>query len=376
MNTFERMKATFEFKPVDHLVRTCFYFWPQTIERWKKEGLDNSFTGNIWADEKKYNPFHFDPCPWVDTGIDLGWVNCPFVPPYEEKVLKIEGNTEIIQDKNGTIKKVFQGISHGFMPVYFKSCVENRKDWENDVKHRLDPQSPERWENFYRNIKKIKKKVEEKNFLVSANVIGGYMYLRNLFGPEKVLYIFYDDPDLVHECMKVWRNLILSCLKKVQEYIPIFRFYIAEDICFKTGPLISPEHMKEFLIPYYREIFEELKSGQKQPIYFEVDTDGNPEIIIPVYMEAGMNALSPFEVAAGCDVVKIGKKYPNLIIRGGIDKRILAKGPEAILKELNRIMPEMVKRGGFIPSCDHGVPPDVSLSNYQYYRNRVIEMDH
>ncbi|MCD6407855.1 hypothetical protein J7L87_02245, partial [bacterium] len=241
---------------------------------------------------------------------------------------------------------------------------------------RLDPQSPERWENFYRNIKKIKKKVEEKNFLVSANVIGGYMYLRNLFGPEKVLYIFYDDPDLVHECMKVWRNLILSCLKKVQEYIPIFRFYIAEDICFKTGPLISPEHMKEFLIPYYREIFEELKSGQTQPIYFEVDTDGNPEIIIPVYMEAGMNALSPFEVAAGCDVVKIGKKYPNLIIRGGIDKRILAKGPEAILKELNRIMPEMVKRGGFIPSCDHGVPPDVSLSNYQYYRNRVIEMDH
>jgi len=86
--------------------------------------------------------------------------------------------------------------------------------------------------------------------------------------------------------------------------------------------------------------------------------------------------MSPFEVAAGCDVVKIGREYPDLVIRGGIDKRILATGPEMIEQELQRIMPVMVTRGGFIPTSDHGVPHDVSLANYQYYRDRVVELDH
>ena len=35
-----------------------------------------------------------------------------------------------------------------------------------------------------------------------------------------------------------------------------------------------------------------------------------------------------------------------------------------------------VKRGDYIPTCDHGVPNDVSLENYLYYRRRVCEMDH
>ena len=40
-----------------------------------------------------------------------------------------------------------------------------------------------------------------------------------------------------------------------------------------------------------------------------------------------MDAMSPFEVASGCDVVEIGRQYPNLFMLGGIDKRVLAAGP-------------------------------------------------
>jgi len=28
------------------------------------------------------------------------------------------------------------------------------------------------------------------------------------------------------------------------------------------------------------------------------------------------------------------------------------------------IIPEMFKLGGYIPGCDHGVPPDISWKNY------------
>ena len=46
---------------------------------------------------------------------------------------------------------------------------------------------------------------------------------------------------------------------------------------------------------------------------------------------------------------------------GGIDKRVLAAGKDAIDDYLERIIPAMVERGGYIPTCDHGVPDDVSL---------------
>ena len=87
-----------------------------------------------------------------------------------------------------------------------------------------------------------------------------------------------------------------------------------------------------------------------------------------------MDVMSPFEVAAGCDVVETGKQYPDLAIFGGIDKRVLAKGKEAIDSHLEYILPFMRKRGGYIPTCDHGVPEEVSYENYLYYRKRCIEL--
>ena len=57
-----------------------------------------------------------------------------------------------------------------------------------------------------------------------------------------------------------------------------------------------------------------------------------------------------------------------------LDKRVLAQGKEAIDEHLGYILPTMRKRGGYIPTCDHGVPAEVSLENYVYYRRRTVEL--
>ncbi|OPZ10866.1 MAG: hypothetical protein BWZ10_02290 [candidate division BRC1 bacterium ADurb.BinA364] len=56
----------------------------------------------------------------------------------------------------------------------------------------------------------------------------------------------------------------------------------------------------------------------------------------------------------------------RMAYRGGIDKRLIARGGTAIQDELKRIMPAM-RDGGYIPSCDHGVPPDISWPNFVEY---------
>jgi len=51
---------------------------------------------------------------------------------------------------------------------------------------------------------------------------------------------------------------------------------------------------------------------------------------------------------------------------GGIDKRALAAGPEAIDRELERVRPA-VEGGRYIPDLDHGIPDDVSWQNFCHF---------
>lgn len=100
----------------------------------------------------------------------------------------------------------------------------------------------------------------------------------------------------------------------------------------------------------------------------ELDSDGNTEALIPLLIEVGVNCHWPLEVAAGMDPVKIQKEYGrDLALMGGIDKRELAKDKKAIEKEVREKIVPMLEEGGYIPTVDHAVPPDVSLENFLYY---------
>ncbi len=151
--------------------------------------------------------------------------------------------------------------------------------------------------------------------------------------------------------------------------------FMAEDICYNHGLLISPDTFHEFLMPYYQQLLGNARARQSRPIGLHIDTDGDCRPSIPLYLELGMTRMSPFEVASGCDVVEIGRQYPEMMMSGGIDKRALAAGKDAIDAHLAHIMPPMVERGGYYPTCDHGVPLEVSFENYLHYRRRVCEMD-
>ncbi|MCK4243997.1 MAG: hypothetical protein KAX20_00030, partial [Candidatus Omnitrophica bacterium] len=60
------------------------------------------------------------------------------------------------------------------------------------------------------------------------------------------------------------------------------------------------------------------------------------------------------------------KYREKIAILGGVNKRALIAGKEAIREEIKRIKP-YVKEGGWIPHVDHRCPPDVTFENYLYY---------
>jgi uroporphyrinogen decarboxylase len=105
-----------------------------------------------------------------------------------------------------------------------------------------------------------------------------------------------------------------------------------------------------------------------------VDSDGDVMRLIPLLIEGGVTGLYPFECTGQCDVVEARHLFPNFQIFGGIDKKEIAKGLEAIDRELERKLPTMLARGGYVPFIDHTVPPDISWDNFQYYRRRLNEL--
>lgn len=337
------------------------------LENWKEQGLPEE------VNLREY--FNYDPPGDFGLG-GLGWCEAAFVPKFEEEILEDRGDTEVVRDFAGRHVLFFKGRRDGFMPEYLEHPVKDRKTWEENVKWRLDPDTPGRFDYLEQRLPKALEAVGEGK-IITQGAIGGYMYLRSLIGPADLLYKFYDEPELIHDCMRTWLRLADAVTARHQTHLTFDELFFAEDICYNAGSLISPDMMREFLFPYYQQLIDNVRARQidkNRHLYFQIDTDGQAGPVIPVYKELGMDVMSPFEVASGCDVVEIGRQYPDLVMSGGIDKRILAQSKDAIDREVERILPVMRERGGYIPTCDHGVPAEVPLDNYLHYRKRCIEL--
>jgi len=359
------LRDTYARKPGARLVRREFGFY--CLEEWYRQGLPR--------DANLSEVFQYDPPGSVGLG-GLGWCEAAFVPPFETRVVEDRGDHEVVQDHAGRRVLYFKGRRDGFMPEYLEHPVKDMRTWEENVRWRLDPANPERYADLEERMAGARA-AAARGLMVSQGLIGGYMYLRSLIGPVELPYAFVDQPELIHTCMEAWLELADRVIARHQEYVTLDELYLAEDICYNHGLLISPEMVREFLLPYYQQLITNVRRRQldkNRHLYIHVDTDGDARAAIPVYREMGMDVMSPFEVAAGCDVVEIGRQYPDLVVFGGIDKRVLAATTEEIDAMVERILPTMRARGGYIPTCDHGVPAEVPLANYLHYRKRCVEL--
>ena len=361
----QKLQDFYSQKPGAPIVQEEFGYY--CLDLWKAQG-------HITQDTDLEALFGFDPSTKLSLG-QLGWCEAAFFPCFTEEILEDRGDYELVRDFAGRSVLYFKGRRNGFMPEYVDHPVKDMRTWQEDVKWRLDPQTSGRYAGLAARMAEAQAR-SEGGWIICPHLIGGPMYPRSLPGPAALLYMFYDDPGLIHDCMRAWLELADAVTATHQKYVALDEIFLAEDICYNHGPLISPAMMREFLFPYYQQLIANARARQRQSpkkLHIQIDTDGWALPVVDVYREIGMDYMSPFEVAAGCDVVQVRKDYPDLLIRGGIDKRILASGRDAIAREVDRIMPFMRERGGFIPTCDHGVPEEVPFEDYMFYRERMRE---
>ena len=361
MTNKERITRCAQNLPIDR-APFFFYFgpWMETVQNWEAEGITDP---NAWHSEE----FGFD------TGIlDLSeHVNLLYQPYFEEKILSRENGRVVIMDRYGVISESISGKSG--IPHILKNPVTCRSDWDQIKKERLNPNDPARFSPKYREFIRHAKESD------AAIQIGKYPFglfgtLRDMIGVEELCYLFYDDPELIHDMMDDLTDFWLAIYEQVSADIQIDIIHIWEDMSGKTGSLISPAMVREFMMPNYQKICDFARRHQIPVI--AVDTDGICDQLIPLFIESGINLLMPIEIAAGNNLQDLKKRFPEISLMGGIDKMEIAKGKEAIDAQLDLLDP-LLQESGYFPALDHLIPPEVSWENYHYFvtqlRKRIMQ---
>jgi uroporphyrinogen decarboxylase len=354
MTPRERFLATMRYESVDRAPFRDGGAWPETIERWKREG----YTPGGQA-------FDFD--RWEGFG---HWF-FPH-PPFEKTVTHEDDRSVTFINHEGILMRERRDHPLSSMPQFLRFPVETPEDFRSFRKERLQPDLDARigpdWKERLEAYR-----TRDFPLVIIADRWGGFFGpLRNLLGVEKLCILFHENPSFVEEMMDAIADFIIAMMDQVLDRTSVEFFGFWEDMAYKNGPLIGPQMVRKYMVPRYKRVTEFLRGRGVE--FISVDSDGDVSLLVPHWLDAGINIVYPFEVQCGMDVAKFRKEYGrDLRMCTGINKRAIAEGPTAIEAELARVAP-LIAEGGYIPGPDHSLPPDVSFAQYLYFNERLFEL--
>lgn len=216
------------------------------------------------------------------------------------------------------------------------------------------------------------KELQKSGAVIRAAICGGFDILRELMGEENCCIAYYEDPELVWDILNTISEMNERVLSKITKHIAVDLLSVHEDLAGKTGPLVGPNIVNEFMVPYYRKAWDIARDAGTK--LFSQDSDGNINVNMDAFIAGGINIFSPCEPAANMDIVELRKKYGHKIaFHGGIDKHILRRTKEEIKAEVDYKLQNCMMDGGVAFGLDHRIPNGTPLKNYIYYVDYVRE---
>jgi hypothetical protein len=317
MNHVERFRAVMGFQPVDRLpIWEWAMWWDETIARWKTEGLPARLN----------DVYEISEYLGLDPYIQF-WLSTTETT-IEAKQHHVEGIVAKMDDYVAVLPRLY--------PAHDEAMAAMRP-WAG--------------------------RQARGEVVVWASFEGFFWFTRTLMGFEKLMYAYYDQPELIHRISQDLLDFHVRTLRKMADAcVPTFVTF-AEDMSYNHGPMISEGVFDEFVAPYYRKFLPLLEELNVIPI---LDSDGDVTQMVPWWQRVGMNGILPLERQARVDGFRLRQAFPSLRMIGHFDKMVMNRGEGAIRAEFERLDP-LIQSGGFIPSVDHQTPPGVSLSQYGDY---------
>jgi uroporphyrinogen-III decarboxylase len=322
-------------------------------DEWRAQGASE--------DEINMVGFDWDYVPYIDSGAVCGPIHTP-----PNVLLEDTEEYRVERDYLGRTVKLCKGTATLPLPLDFP--VREMSDWLRLKAHyqfdaaRIDTVAMER-----------AKAAQAAGTLVRCEIPGGWDTARELMGEETACLAYYTQPELMRDVLNTLQDTCTKVLERVTEMITIDQLFVHEDMAGKSGPLIGPVQVSEFLAPYYQACWEIVSARGTR--LFNQDSDGDMRPVLDAFLACGVNVMHPFEPAAGMDTVAVRKRYgQRLAVLGGIDKHVLRRAPAEIDRELEYKMQPLMQQGGTVFGLDHRIPNGTPLENYRYYVQRGREI--
>jgi uroporphyrinogen decarboxylase len=289
------------------------------------------------------------------------------MPGFERKVLEtFADGTQRVLTGTGTIERIKPGIvSIASEDDY---TLKDRAAFEELYKPKMQF-SPDRID-----VEAFKKFNETRPDdipvgLHVGSVLGNIRNFTTVLGMSMLMYD--EDEDLLADIVDTYAEMQYKCVEAVLQTGAKFDFgHYWEDICFKNGPLLSPEIFDELCAKHYKKRNDLLHKYGIDII--SLDCDGVTEKLLPTWVKNGVNTMFPIEIGVWGDQFEgARKKFGKEVLGvGGMDKTAFRKDKAAVDKEIER-MKRLVSLGGFIPCPDHRIMPGSKFELVQYYSEEI-----
>jgi uroporphyrinogen decarboxylase len=370
MTPRERYIATLTFGKPDKIPFNPGGPRESTLAAWRTQGLGAEghwFNHLLKALRIKPEPAR----PLRRLGVDFR-----MIPQFEERVLEHRDGHYVVQDWKGNICEIADRYDATYLREakdfvtrrWIRCPVETADDWQS-MKRRYRVDSPGRFPEDFAERCRL---AADRDQVLSLVFPGPFWQLREWCGFEGLCLLTVEQPDLVDEMAAFWTDFIARVLERILQRIAPDHVCINEDMAYKEHAMISPAMTRRFCQPSWNRWVGLCKAAGVPVI--EVDSDGFVGELVPLWIASGVNVCSPMEVAAGNDLNEFRRRHGRSIAYcGGVDKRAMAAGGQVIREEMDRLGP-VIRDGGYIPSCDHGVPADVSWPNFLDYARLLAQM--
>jgi uroporphyrinogen decarboxylase len=184
-----------------------------------------------------------------------------------------------------------------------------------------------------------------------------------LMGFTPFAMALYDNPELIAALVeRIW-NIYVPIVEALIGLDCVGGVFTPDDMGFRTGTLIAPEHLRRYVFPYHKRLAEIAHTHDK---VYVLHACGNLEAVMDDLIDdVKIDAKHSFEdVIMPVETVKA--QYGNRVgIVGGIDIDLLARGSEEDVRVRTRqVLDACMPGGGYILGTGNSVTNYIPIRNF------------
>ncbi len=194
--------------------------------------------------------------------------------------------------------------------------------------------------------------------------VGGVLeyVMECLVGLEPLSVMLYEDPALVHDiCGRLGEGAVVAA-GAAAAHSAVGALACADDMGYKSGTILSPAHLREFILPWHREVVQAVHAHGKPAILHSCGK--LDEIMDDIIDYCGYDAKHSFEDTHTPVIEAKARWGDRIAILGGIDMDVLGRQPEPYVRRYVRNILEECAGRGYALGTGNSVANYIPVANY------------